>query len=125
MNRRGARGLLLVGALRPAIGGDNQIVGGGIPIDERDELAARAQDCVPRGVERLRSSGAPVFVLGSAATIASSEAPSAPVSAAADPPPGVGSGEENASSTALNGLSASIGRLYHAPLTTAPRLNTA
>jgi len=39
--------------------------------------------------------------LGSPATIASNDAPSAPASAAADPPPGVGSEEENASSNSV------------------------
>ena len=55
-----------------------------------------------------RSSGVPFLVFGMPATIASSDAATAPDSAAADPPPGVGAGELNASSSSMTVLSASM-----------------
>src|SRR5215207_5698593 len=54
-----------------------------------------------------RSASAPVRVFGRAATIISSDAPSAAESADADPPPGVGSEELNAASSWRSGWSAS------------------
>ena len=90
-----------------------------------------------RASSAARSSGVPVFVFGSPATIASSDAPSAPASAAAEPPPGVGSGEAKASSRSVtdgheHGLHSKVRRIRSSGYirvirltTTTPFLNTA
>src|SRR3954470_24663560 len=58
-------------------------------------------------VSAARSSSVPDLVFGSAATIIRSEAPTAEASAAAEPPPGVGSLELNAASRSRTDLSVS------------------
>ena len=55
-----------------------------------------------------RSASVPVRVLGSAATIMSREAPTAPASADAEPPPGVGVGDANDSSSSVTVSSVSL-----------------
>src|SRR5262245_27545436 len=60
--------------------------------------AASAVQRAPAAVRRCASSSVAARDFGRPATIPSSEAPSAPASPAAEPPPGVGLGERNASS---------------------------
>src|SRR5438034_9006975 len=55
-----------------------------------------------------RSSSAPDRVFGNSVTIVSSAAPTDEASAAADPPPGVGSDDANAESRSRTGLSISM-----------------
>ena len=99
LNRRLARRLLVGGALRQLVGGDDLVVGGGVGVDRVGEL--RRSDCSAdarrRRAPRVRSS-VPLRVFGRPATIISSDAPIADASAAADPPPGVGSDGANAAS---------------------------
>src|SRR5260221_5292130 len=73
-------------------------------------MAARDCDALARDE---RSTSEPVRVFGSAATIISSDAPVAPASADADPPPGVGAAELNASSNSRTAMSTSMD--HHAP----------
>src|SRR5262245_6748433 len=62
----------------------------------------------PAAASASRSCGEPLRVFGSAATIISSDAPIADEGAAAEPPPGVGSGELNAASRSRTARSRSM-----------------
>src|SRR5215203_5748469 len=63
----------------------------------RREASAVAR--MPASFSRSMSADSTARGLGNPATIASSDAPAAPASAAAEPPPGVGSEERNAASS--------------------------
>ena len=87
-----ARRLLLVGRLRLLVGRHDQVVGVAVAIDRAPRARrAAAVHRSPAAFSRSTSSSVAARDLGRPATIASSDAPMAPASAAADPPPGVGS----------------------------------
>src|SRR5438128_148495 len=67
-----------------------------------------AASAVVAAVSAARSSSDPFRVLVSPATISRSDAPSAAASAAADPPPGVGSGALNTERRSRSGRSMSF-----------------
>ena len=90
LNRRLARRLLVGCRLRPFVGGDDLIVGGGVGVDRRGQLLTEIAEHAPPPRRAPRVLVRPLRVFGSAATIISSDAPTADASADADPPPGVG-----------------------------------
>ena len=53
LNRLRSRRLLLVGALGPLVGGDDEIIGGGVLVDQREQLVAIGEQKRARRVERL------------------------------------------------------------------------
>src|SRR4029453_901523 len=69
---------------------------------------ASAVQRAPAALSRCASSSVAARDLGRAATIASRDAQSAPASAAAEPPPGVGLGERKASRRAVTERSVSV-----------------
>ena len=87
------------------VGGDDLIVGGAIGVDRIGELVAEIDQRGIPAASAARSLSAPVRVLANPLTMMSSEVPSADARAAAEPPPGVGSGELNAASRSRTDVS--------------------
>ena len=107
LDRGLARRLLVGRRLRQLVGGDDLIVGGGVGVDRLGQLRAEVGERRAAAASAARSSSEPVRVFGRPATIISSDAPTADASAAADPPPGVGSEELKAVSRSRTDLSVS------------------